>query len=222
MKLAIWKSGDLDERYVVLDKEGAFCVCRLLGGHRSSAEDLVIGELRTWWRTSLVDSINAPSILRILLEGVSTHLGSEQMYAAAVCGRSDAKTMYVSSFGSYLSLSRNGRRVSGGREAALDWKAHIYDDVPLFGENLKATMRVNEFEIPLEGDELLIGTPFLDCYACEADLSYFRADPRDSEEKLSVLGRHLLEKADGLQRTGNIFDPPRFKSDRFIALIEVI
>jgi hypothetical protein len=222
MNLTIWRASDLDERYVLLQKqESAFAVCRLLGGHTESAEDSIAAELHAWWNASVPENISASSVLGTLCEAAHAYSDSARLYAAAVVGVCDPKNVQISHFGAFLSLYRNGRKVAGGKEHTIDWKTSLYDDVPLDGDLGSLLGRVHDFKVPREDDEFFVGTPFLDCYACEADLAYLRADRRKVQDKLFSFGDRLIEKADGLQRSPDVFDPPRYKRDRLIAVMRI-
>jgi len=219
MEHCLWTSGNLDERYLVLSKERALCVCRVLGGHKVLAEDEIGRRLKRWWEDTGVQEARVESVLHVFHECASVYSDLKGLYAAAVIANSGERSLSLSHVGGFLSLYRNGRKVVGGRENSIEWKSAVYDDVHIGADLQSMVGRIRNFTIPLEGDELLIGTPFLDCYASEADLAFFRADKRRACDKLALLGDELIHKADQTLRARSPFDPFTFKRDRFMAAI---
>lgn len=220
MELAAWKCADLDERYWLLEHPGqAVALCRLLGGHRSSEEDELEVSLRAWWAHG--ESIGGRGMLQALRSAAESLPSVKSMLIAGVCLQQMNRVLDVSGFGSYLSLFRNGRKVAGGREPSIDWRSALYDDVPLcLSSRSSGGDRVYNYTIEPCEDEFLVGSPFLESYASEAEIAELRSENSPLTQKLERFGTLLVNRADLDAMRSDRYTVPAHRQDRILLLLK--
>lgn len=224
MKTSIWKGGKLDSRYAISrPTKDSVLVCHVFSGHHRDLDDELLALATSFWQ----NGGESPGALLVLIDELqrkseTSSGGTTTSFSAVAASMRSSSSIEISHIGSRFFSYINGRKISGGRVFSGNWKMNIFSSLELGDDGHITSCSITNFPCQVSiGDQIIIGTPFLDDYTIPAELAAMRASSKELPELLEAHGTRLEKRSEREFRSGGVYDMSDHEQHRLLVGITI-